>query len=74
MSDLTLRERVIREIFELDDDNVESLLAYIKTLRSLQLPADDDPDHDPMIGMYEGEPDLAARSEEILQQEFERRR
>lgn len=74
MNTFTPREQIIRELFDLDDHTLEAILAYIKTLRSLRLSNDYDPDTDPMIGMFDGEPDLATRSEEILRDEFGQRK
>jgi hypothetical protein len=70
MNPFTPHEQIIRELFDLDNHTLEAILAYIETLSALRLPDDDDAVNDPMIGMFDGEPDLATRSQEILRRKF----
>jgi hypothetical protein len=46
------------------------LRRYIERMSSLDLPEDYDPDNDPLVGFFEGSPDLAESSSEILKAEF----
>ncbi len=50
------------------------LIRYIEIMESDVLPDDYDEANDPTIGMFEGPPDLAERTEEILQAGFGQRK
>lgn len=70
MTIATPRERLIRRLFDMTDDQIITLEAYADALGSDQLPSDYDPEHDPLVGLLSGPPDLSTRAKQILREEF----
>lgn len=66
-----LREKIIGKLDEMTQQQAESVLRYIEVMTTYELPADYDPDKDPMIGFLDGPEDLATRAEEILHGEID---
>lgn len=65
-----VREKLIKRLDKLTDEQVAELLRYVEVMQSLTLPEDYDPDHDPAIGFFSGPPALGMRTKEILRAEF----
>lgn len=70
MSTPTIRERLIHKLFDMTDNQVESLLSYADAIQSDELPLDYDEANDPAIGFMSGSTDLAHRSKQILRDEI----
>jgi hypothetical protein len=66
----TLREKLNDELDRLTTTELERILKYIETIKSIRLPDDYDEDNDPAVGFLSGSADLAERSKEILRKEF----
>lgn len=73
MSTPTIRERLIHKLFDMTDNQVESLLSYADAIQSDELPLDYDEANDPAIGFMSGSTDLAHRSKQILRDEISMR-
>lgn len=65
----TTRERLIAELDELDDQQIESIWSYVEALRSATVADDYDPKNDPTIGFLSGSTDVARRTKQILRDE-----
>jgi hypothetical protein len=69
----TPRERLLAEVATMTDEQIEQLIRYIESISPNDLPPDYDPAKDPFItgeAFFDGPPDLAERTEEILQAGF----
>jgi hypothetical protein len=66
----TTRERLIAELDELNEEQIESLLSYAEALRSATLADDYDAKNDPTIGFLSGSTDVARRTKQILRDEI----
>ncbi|MDX2139904.1 MAG: hypothetical protein SF123_17595 [Chloroflexota bacterium] len=64
------RERLIRKLFDMTDEQIITLESYIESLRSMELPEDYSPETDLLIGFMSGPPDLSVRAKDILHAEF----
>ena len=69
----TLRERLKSKIDDLTDAQVVSLWHYTEAMQIEPLPDDYDPDNDPLVGFFNGPPDLASRTKDILRDEIDSR-
>jgi len=68
---MSVREELNSELDELTDEQIKTLLSYVKVMRNDDLPDDYDESKDPTIGgMISEIPNLAVRSKEILRAEF----
>lgn len=70
MSALPIREEVIAYLREMSDEEVAKVLAFVKEIRVEEQTSEYDEDNDPLAGFFEGPPDLARTSQEILRREF----
>ena len=70
MAVATPRERLIRRLFDMTDEQINVLEAYAEALDSDELPPDYHPDNDPLVGLFSGPTDLSVRAKEILREEF----
>lgn len=70
MSTPTIRERLIHKLFDMTDNQVESLLSYADAIQSDELPESYDEANDPAIGFMSGSTDLAHKSKQILRDEI----
>jgi hypothetical protein len=66
----SVREQLIAELNDLNDQQIESLLSYVQALRSATLPDDYDHKSDPTIGFLSGSTDVARRTKQILRDEM----
>ncbi|MBC7813791.1 MAG: hypothetical protein H7175_21720 [Burkholderiales bacterium] len=71
---MSVREELNSELDELTDEQIKTLLSYVKVMRNDDLPDDYDESKDGTIGMLKGPTDLASRSKEILKAEFGQRK
>ena len=69
MSALPLRDQIIAYLEKLSDEQASKVLNFIQTIEEAEIEPDYD-EEDPAIGFFSGPPDLAERSEEILQREY----
>jgi hypothetical protein len=69
----TSRERLMAELDELDDQQIESVLSYVEAVRSAALADDYDAKNDPTIGFLSGSTDVARRTKQILRDELTKR-
>lgn len=70
---MTTREILIEKLNTMTDEQIEALLHFISTIideNNSDISVDND---EPLAGFLSGSPDLAERSEEILQAEFGKR-
>lgn len=65
-----IRQQIDKQLDELDGEQLTLILRYAETLHSLSLPAAYDPESDPSVGFFAADPDLGARTQEILRAEF----
>ena len=69
----TPRERLLAEVATMTDEQIEALIRYIESISPHDLPPEYDPAKDPLMTgelFFDGPPDLAERTEEILQAGF----
>jgi hypothetical protein len=64
------RERLIRRLFDMTDEQIGALEAYAEALSMDELPQDYDPDNDPLVGFLNGPIDLSIKAKNILREEF----
>lgn len=67
-----IRQQVIDKLESLSDEEMRALLRYIDSMRRTSLSEDYDAANDPAIGFFSADPELASRTEEILQSGFGR--
>jgi hypothetical protein len=65
-----VREKLIKTIDELTDEQVEVLQSYADVLRATELPDDYNEENDPSIGFISGPTDIAAHVKQILHEEI----
>lgn len=70
MATQSIRERLIRKLFDMTDSQVASLLIYADAIQVDELPENYDEANDPAIGFIWGSTDLARRSKQILHDEI----
>jgi hypothetical protein len=66
----SVKQELLATLNTFDERQLALMLDYARKLESLELAKDYDPAKDPLVGFFEGPPDLAERSSEILRAEF----
>jgi hypothetical protein len=66
---MTTREELHNVIDKLPDEQVQQLLAYVRSLMQTNTSKDDDP----IIGMISGPTDVSVRAKDILEEDISQR-